>query len=49
MLFRSQSLRHAGLSARPARAVSLVAAAFAVAVAPVAGLVAGCGLAGMCI
>ena len=45
----AQSLRHAGLSARPARAVSLLAAAFAVVVAPVAGYVAGCSLAGMCI
>jgi hypothetical protein len=45
----AQSLRHAGLSARPARAVSLLAAAFAVVVAPAAGYVAGCSLAGMCI
>lgn len=45
----AQSLRHAGLSARPARAVSLLAAALAVVVAPVAGFVAGCSLAGMCI
>ena len=45
----AQSLRHAGLPARPARAVSLLAAALAVVVAPVAAFVAGCGLIGMCI
>ena len=45
----AQSLRHAGLPARPARVISLLVAAFAVVVAPLAAFAAGCGLAGMCL
>ena len=44
----AQSLRHAGLTPRPARVVSLLVAAFAAAVAPFAGLAASCGLTGAC-
>jgi hypothetical protein len=44
----AQSLLRAGVSARRARALSLFIAAVAVVVAPVATLVAGCGLAGAC-
>jgi len=45
----AQSLRHAGVPDRPARALSLFVAAFAAVVAPLAALAAGCGLAGMCL
>jgi hypothetical protein len=44
----AQSLRHAGLAARPARVVSLLVAACAALVAPFAAIAAGCGLAGVC-
>lgn len=44
----AQSLSRAGMPARYARATSLFIAAVAVVVAPVATLVAGCGLAGAC-
>lgn len=44
----AQSLRLAGASPNVARAVSLAVAALAVAVAPIAAIAAGCGLAGMC-
>jgi hypothetical protein len=43
-----QSLARAGLPARYARATALFVGALAVVVAPVATLVAGCGLAGAC-
>jgi len=45
----AQSLRHAGVPDRPARALSLFVAAFAAVVAPLAALGAGCGLAGVCL
>jgi hypothetical protein len=45
----AQSLRHVGVPPRPARAVSLLAAAFTAIVAPFAGFVAGCALDGMCL
>ena len=44
-----QSLRHAGVPARPARVVALFASSFAAVIAPLAALAAGCGLAGMCL
>jgi hypothetical protein len=45
----AQSLRHAGVPDRPARVLSLFVASFAVVVAPLAALAAGCGLAGVCL
>ena len=44
-----QSLARAGLPARHARATALFVGALAVVVAPMATLVAGCGLAGACL
>ena len=45
----AQSLARMGVPARHARATSLLVAAVAVVVSPVATLVAGCGLAGACL
>ena len=45
----AQSLRHVGVPPRPARAVSLLAAAFTAVIAPFAGFIAGCALGGMCL
>ena len=44
-----QSLRHAGVPARPARIVALAAAALTALVAPLAAMSAACVLGGMCL
>jgi len=44
-----QSLRHAGVRARPARVVALAVAALTALVAPLAALSAACMLGGMCL
>jgi hypothetical protein len=43
-----QSLRHAGVPPRPARAVALTVGALSALVAPVAAMSAACGLGGLC-
>ena len=44
-----QSLRHAGVPARPARAVALAVGGLTALVAPIAALSAACGLGGLCL
>ena len=44
-----QSLRHAGVPVRPARAVALTVGALTALVAPMAALSAACGLGGLCL
>ena len=47
MLFRS--LRHAGVTARPARAIAFTVGALTALVAPMAAISAACGLGGLCL
>jgi hypothetical protein len=44
-----QSLRHAGVPARPARAVALTVGVLTALVAPMAAISAACGLGGLCL